>query len=119
MPETCNCNKEISEITTQIKQMRDEMKIEFDEQRRWRSNMDIATKGLDQEGIWGYKQKIEHNRRLLAEMSQEFIETKAQAQDRFQRLERKIERMVGFALGVGSIGGTTAAIIFNLLTKSV
>jgi len=110
---------EVQELKDQITKLTEKIDIEFESLRKWRSDIDVATMGKDSHGIWGYKQKIEYSNKVIKDIEREFKDCRLKSDERFESIEKKIERMIGFALGVGSIGGAASAIIFNLITKLV
>lgn len=103
---------EIDQIKKQLIDLKIEVRGGFQEFRDWRTQVNIARSGQEQDGIWGYKQKIDYNRRRISE-----VETKLEP--RVARLEMQAARAMGFALGIGSVGGAASAIIFNLVLSVI
>ena len=58
---------EYGQLKQDIEELRADMKKEFQELKDWRSEAEVGMKGLPDRGIWGARQKIDHNRDKIAE----------------------------------------------------
>ena len=109
----------MSENTTQLSKelqdLRREVRSGFDEVRKWRNEIDTSTMGIGHRGIWGYQQKIDHNRDKISENVHQINIVK----DEVNKVKGQVQKHIGFALGVGSIGGAASAIIFNLIASAL
>lgn len=97
---------EIQILREQLAEVQQEIRSGFQDIAKWRRDIDTATMGLATRGIWGYQQKIEYNKKKITALEK-----------RQTKLELTFQKHLGIALGIGAVGGSTSAVIFNLIIK--
>lgn len=97
-----------TKLKEDIESLRSEMKQGFQELKDWKSEAEVGMKGLPDRGVWGARQKIDHNRDKISDNLDKIIE-----------VEAKVNKVIWMAIGGGSVAGTAAALIFSLFQSGI
>lgn len=95
---------EIKILREELSEIRKEMQQGFSELRDWKQSADVGMKGDEAYGVWGYQQKINHNK--------DQINTH---ENRINSVELKVNKILWTAAGAGAAAGTVGGVIFTVI----
>lgn len=91
----------------------------LDALKEWKNEADIGMAGDDHHGTWGYKQRIAYNKGRIDEIEKSTNDKIFEVREIALSNRLRINKIFWTVIGAGSVTGSTAALVFWIITTFV